>query len=145
LSDSPSNEETPAPDARDAEQDAIVQKFEDNAFLGDQAFLYSSWSAWSLIPKQKKIAPVSRIILGDLRTGDVLFDRPVVLTAIADLLNELSYSFLDEVTRASELEGYSFTLPADPDVMLTNLRDAHQKIAAALELLAKTDLLKTEE
>jgi hypothetical protein len=133
---------TDATAAEEAAWAALLQKFEDSTQLGDQAFLYSSWSAWSLNPKRKTIAPIVRIVLGDMMNGNVVFDRSVVLTAIADLLDELSHTFLNEVARANDVTGYSFDLPTEPEVMLKDLRQAHQRISVALELLDKSSLFK---
>jgi hypothetical protein len=128
--------------AEEAESVAVNKKFEDSTQLGDQAFLYSSWSAWALDPKRKTIAPIVRIVLGDLMSGNVVFDRSVVLTGVADLLNELSHTFLNEIARASDVTGYSLDLPNEPEVILKDLREAHERISVALDLLNKSDLLK---
>jgi hypothetical protein len=60
-------------------------------------------------------------------------------------MSELSHTFLTEVTRASDLTDFSFDLPNDPEVMLKDLRDAHQRISVALELLDKSGLLKRDD
>jgi hypothetical protein len=143
LSESSANEAvTDTTAAEEAEATAINKKFEDSTQLGDQAFLYSSWSAWALNPKRKTIAPIVRIVLGDLVSGNVVFDRSVVLTGVADLLNELSHTFLNEVARASEITGYSFDLPSEPELILKDLREAQERISVTLDLLNKSDLLK---
>lgn len=136
--------EEPVVSSLDAEWLAAEKKFDDATELGHSAFFYNSWAAWSVVPKQKRIAPIIRVVFGDL-AGNVLFDRPVVLTGVADLLNELSYTFLDQVTRASEFTGYSLDIPGEPSTMVKNLREAAERISAALDLLDKTDLFKTSE
>jgi hypothetical protein len=136
---SSSTPDTTSPE--DKEWLAAEKKFEDSTQLGDSAFMYSSWPAWSMVPSEKRLAPIVRIVFGDL-SGNVLFDRAVILTGVADLLSELSYTFLDQVTRASELTGFSFDVPGDPATMLNNLNRATEQISAALELLNKTDLIK---
>ena len=142
---SPDNQEPAAPSSEDEEQEregdwkAIVTKFEDAANVGDQFFLYQSWSAWGLNPTEKTIAPIARVVLGDA-SGNVVFDRSLVLTAVADLINELANTAYLEVVRARSLEGYTLSLPSEADWMLDNFREARERLSKVLDVLEKSAL-----
>lgn len=126
------------------EFEAIDKKFNEHTDLGDTYYLYQSWSAWSVIPTRKTIAPVSRIVVGDAY-GNVVFNRSVVLTAVVDLMNELAGTFLNEVTKARDMSGFALNLPKEPAAMLDDLRSVSERISAALEILEHSDLLKAAE
>jgi hypothetical protein len=104
----------------DKQWQEVLKKFDEQGTLGDAAFLYQSWSAWALHPKVKRILPISRIMLGD-KKGDVIFDRSVLLTGIADLVEELTNTFFREVEKASGMSGYTIEV-GEPDLMLDDLK-----------------------
>lgn len=122
---------------------AAIEKFSRRADIGDVAFLYRSWMAWSVLPKNKTIAPVTRIIIGDLE-GNVLFDRPVVLTGVADLLNELAQTLDREVIRAEGMSDFRLNIPGEATMVLDNLKSAQAHIGNALSLLGKSGVFKDD-
>jgi hypothetical protein len=111
------------------------EKFEDAASIGDTYFLYESWSAWSINPETKRIAPVTRIYIGDLK-GNVVFERSVVLTGVLDLISELTNTLENEIDKIGKLPGFALHIPHTTTHFMETLGEVEatvKRVQSALE------------
>ena len=116
--------------------DGVSEKFDRQQDFGDIAYLYQSVTAWSVNPRAGFIAPITRIAVADL-DGNLLFQRSVVLTGIADLVHELSRTLHIELTKLSEMKDLKVSIPGHPKLMMDNLRAIQDRIGNALALAEK--------
>jgi hypothetical protein len=142
MSDNPSgSSDADEVSRKEREWHTAVDKFEDEIGIGDTFFLFQSWSSWAVHPSDKRIAPFVRIALGDVR-GNVVFNRSMVLTAVADLIEELSDTLLVELKKARDMPGFTLDVPGPVTAMTSDMENARSHLSAALDILAKHDLLR---
>jgi hypothetical protein len=119
-------------------------KFEAATSIGDVYFQYSSWSAWSISPDIKRIAPITRVSIGDL-DGNILFDRSVVITGLADLLSEISNTLELELTKLTKMPDYVFHIPGTSAAFIENIEATESCLTQIKEMIKSTKLLQGQE
>lgn len=127
-------------DAADRQYEDARDRFSHAAALGDTFLFFDYWSAWSVIPEKKRIAPVTRIYIGD-EQGNVVFERPVVFNALADLVVNFSIALRYEVDKLVQMPGYKFHTPQSPADLFANLQKAEEALKAVRDQLEKGGLL----
>lgn len=144
MPESPKENLTDTPPSADApvlESSTAWTKFEEEADIGDLSIMYQSWSSWSLHPANKWIAPFVTIALGD-ENGNLIFKRTMLITAIADLIEQLADTLRVEITKARDLPGFVIDLPGRPALMLADLEIARKHISDVLDIVSKSDMLR---
>lgn len=124
----------------DEEIDEIVEKFGEASSIADINVLLRVWPAWIVNHSRKTIAPVLRVYLGD-DEGNVVYNRPVVLSAVADLARGLLRVVAGEIVNASAMSGYQLSLPGEAKDFLETLREVQVLASDALKTLENSNLL----
>jgi hypothetical protein len=127
-------------DGVNVEYENARDRFGHAAAIGDTFFFFDYWSAWSVLPERKRIAPVTRIYIGDER-GNVVFERPVVFNALTTLILNFSTALQYEVEKLAQMPGYKFHTLRLPDELFAELRKAEEVLRAAREQMETGGLL----
>jgi len=125
---------------REEEWRTLMDKFDRAVPIGDPFLLFQSWSAWSVLPEKKRVALISRVVLGDDK-ANILFDRNVSLSGLADLLREIANMCLSEITKSSKMPEFKIDIPG-PENMVKNLKRANESISAAIKIIDSSDFLQ---
>lgn len=136
--------EQPGPDdeadAVNVEYENARHHFSHAAAIGDTFLFFDYWSAWSVLPEKMRIAPVTRIYIGD-EQGNVVFERPVVFNALATLILNFSTALQYEVDKLAQMPGYKFHTLKTPEDIFAELRKAEEVLKSAREQMEKGGLL----
>ncbi len=126
---------------REARYRAARRKFNEATTIGDVQVFFRAWQSWLIWPDRKMVAPVSRVYIGD-SLGNVVFNRSLVLSTMADLISDLTQVIQSDVKDITEMSGYKLSLPGERTEMLVTLREAREGISQILDTLEKNDLIR---
>jgi len=96
--------------------------------------------AWIVLPDSRKIVPISRVAIGDI-TGNVIFNRHIVIDGLVDLVNEVASAIDATATTAVKMEGFVFDIPSSRKRLLSEIESAEKLLARARVKLAESNLL----
>ena len=119
---------------------AARRKFDEAAAIADLNPPTRAWQAWVVYPERKEVAPIWRLCIGD-DLGNVVYDRPLVITAVASLVQDLVYMIETDASDIGSLPGFKLSLPGPKVHMLDMLRDARDTISRVLDVFEKNDLI----
>jgi hypothetical protein len=124
----------------DGDQDEIdhpaLRSFGRKSSFGVYQFLFEFWQAWMIIPEQKRLAPLCRIILGDEDDGSVLLDKTVIVTGLLHLADDITRAVAFNIHRASELPGFALDVPGGEShviELIDGLEESLKEIRAIIE------------